>query len=112
MIKIARESGNADQELAMLEAIENGLDIEDLLSAETVGEFLKINDKKLDTLIKAIFNAEVTANTGSITYKQAIDMAYRDKLRAGLNCVENKNGARHTLSDYADMAVKTATKRA
>lgn len=33
-------------------------------------------------------------------------------LRAGLNCVEYKNGARHTLSDYAHMAIRTANKRA
>lgn len=39
-------------------------------------------------------------------------MACRDMLRAGLNCVEYKNGARHTLSDYAEMAVRTSNKRA
>ena len=39
-------------------------------------------------------------------------MACRDMLRAGLNCVEYKNGARHTLSDYAEMAIRTANKRA
>ena len=30
----------------------------------------------------------------------------------GLNCVEYKNGARHTLADYAEMAFRTASKRA
>ena len=39
-------------------------------------------------------------------------MATLDMCRAGLNCVEYKNGARHTLSDYADMAIRTASKRA
>ena len=33
-------------------------------------------------------------------------------LTAGLNCVRYKNGARHTLADYADMAIRTACKRA
>ena len=33
-------------------------------------------------------------------------------LAAGLNCVRYKNGARHTLADYADMAIRTACKRA
>ncbi|MDY3862458.1 MAG: hypothetical protein SOZ45_07905, partial [Ruminococcus sp.] len=28
----------------------------------------------------------------------------------GLNCVEYKSGARHTLSDYAEMAIFTAEK--
>ena len=39
-------------------------------------------------------------------------MATKDFLSAGLNCVEYANGARHTLSDYADMAIRTASKRA
>lgn len=33
-------------------------------------------------------------------------------LSRGLNCIEYKNGARHTLPDYADMAIRTASKRA
>lgn len=41
-----------------------------------------------------------------------VDMATQDFLAAGFNCIENKNGARHTISDYADMAIKTANKRA
>lgn len=65
-----------------------------------------------DKYRKAIFNAQVAMNTGSVTYEQAVDMACKDMLDAGLNCVEYKNGARHTLSDYADMAIKTANKRA
>ena len=31
---------------------------------------------------------------------------------AGLNCIEYANGARYTISDYADMAIRTASKRA
>ena len=33
-------------------------------------------------------------------------------LSRGLACVEYANGARHTLADYADMAIRTASKRA
>lgn len=65
-----------------------------------------------DKYRKAIFNAQVATNTGAVTYEKAVDIACKDMLNAGLNCVEYKNGARHTLSDYADMAVKTANKRA
>lgn len=65
-----------------------------------------------DKYRKAIFNAQVFANTGAGAYEKAVDMACRDMLRAGLNCVEYKNGARHTLSDYAEMALRTADKRA
>ena len=27
----------------------------------------------------------------------------------GINCVEYKNGSRHTLAEYADMAIRTAS---
>ena len=80
---------------------------DDLKSAETA--VLRMSD---DQYRKSIFNAQVYANTGAATYEKAVDMACRDMLRAGLNCVEYKNGARHTLSDYAEMAIRTANKRA
>ena len=129
----------------MLEAIEGAergqLDtLLDMLLAEDktgsfTGKFFKINDRKLDALVratvqdmekaetailrkanddyrKAIFNAQVYANTGAGTYEKAVDMATKDMLSRGLNCVEYANGARHTLADYADMAIRTACKRA
>lgn len=112
--------------------------LEMLLEGKTgkfTGEFFGLNDRKLDALIKAtmqdmekaetavlrkanddfrkaIFNAQVYANTGAGTYEQAVDMATKDMLSRGLNCVEYANGARHTLADYADMAIRTASKRA
>ena len=63
-----------------------------------------------DQYRKVIFNAQVYANTGAGTYEKAVDMATKDFLSAGLNCVEYVNGARHTLADYADMAIRTACK--
>lgn len=126
--------GNASQEVKMLNAIKKGFKADKVEKAAT-GEFFKVNNRKLDALIKAtkndmkkaetailrmsndkyrkaIFNAQVYANSGAGTYEKAIDMACKDMLRAGLNCVEYSNGARHTLSDYADMAIRTANKRA
>lgn len=98
-------------------------------------EFFKLNDRKLEALIKAttddmekaetavlrmandqyrkiIYNAQVYANTGAATYETAVDMATKDFLKAGLNCIQYANGARHTIADYADMAIRTASKRA
>ena len=134
MIHTARADGNAEQEVKILEAIKNGF-TPNMPTGASTGEFFKGNDRKLNALVKsttddlkraetavlrmsndkyrkAIFNAQVYANTGAGTYEKAIDMACKDMLNAGLNCVEYKNGARHTLSDYADMAIKTANKRA
>lgn len=135
MIRTAKADGNASQEAEILEAVKDGFKAPKKPSAHSTAEFFKVNDRKLDALIKsttddlkraetavlrmsndkyrkAIFNAQVAINTGAVTYEKAVDMACKDMLNAGLNCVEYKNGARHTLSDYADMAVKTANKRA
>lgn len=135
MIRTAKADGNASQEAEILEAVKDGFKAPKKPSAHSTAEFFKVNDRKLDALIKsttddlkraetavlrmsndkyrkAIFNAQVAMNTGAVTYEKAVDMACKDMLNAGLNCVEYKNGARHTISDYADMAVKTANKRA
>ena len=135
MIRTAKADGNASQEAEILEAVKEGFKAPKKPSAHSTAEFFKVNGRKLDALIKsttddlkraetavlrmsndkyrkAIFNAQVAMNTGAVTYEKAVDMACKDMLNAGLNCVEYKNGARHTLSDYADMAVKTANKRA
>lgn len=135
MLKTARANGNAEQEAKILQAVKDGFKLPDKPSEASTAEFFKVNDRKLNALIKsttddlksaetavlrmsndkyrsAIFNAQVYANSGAGTYEKAVDMACRDMLKAGLNCVEYKNGARHTLSDYAEMAIRTANKRA
>lgn len=135
MIRTARADGNAAQEVKILQAIKDGFRAPKKPPKTSIAEFFKTNDRKLNALIKsttddlkraetavlrmsndkyrkAIFNAQVYANSGAGTYEQAVDMACKDMLKAGLNCIEYKNGARHTLSDYVDMAIKTANKRA
>lgn len=135
MLRAARANGNVNQEAEILQAIKDGFKVPNRPPANSVAEFFKINDRKLNALIKAttddlkraetailrmsndkyrkvIYNAQVYANSGAGTYEKAVDMACKDMLQAGLNCIEYKNGARHTLSDYADMAIRTANKRA
>lgn len=135
LIRQAKETGGTEQEQEILESIKNGFQSYKKSSAGTTAEFFKLNERKLETLIQAttsdmeraetavlrrandqyrkvIYNAQVYANTGTGTYEKAVDMATRDMLQAGLTCVEYKNGARHTLADYADMALRTASKRA
>lgn len=135
LIHEARERGSMEQEIEILEAIKDGFKATRKISRGMTGEFFKLNDRKLEALIKAtthdmekaetavlrmandqyrkaIFNAQVYANTGAGTYEKAVDMATNDMLSAGLNCIVYANGARHTLSDYADMAIRTASKRA
>lgn len=138
VIRKAREKGNMEQETRILQAIKKGYKVRgknrNPSSRGMDAGFFKVNDRKLESLItatthdmkkaetailrmsedkyrKAIFNTQVYANTGAGTYDKAVDMATKDLLQAGLNCVEYKNGARHTLEDYADMAIRTASKR-
>lgn len=134
LIRISRQRGNMQQEVKILDAIRKGFPAKKISQGVTA-EFFRLNDRKLEALIKAttndmqqaetavlrmandqyrnaIFNAQVYANSGAGTYEKAVDMATKDMLSRGLNCVEYANGARHTLADYADMAIRTASKRA
>lgn len=134
LLRMAEEEGQMDQEAEILQAIKDGFPAREV-EPGTTAEFFKLNNRKLEALIQAthndmqkaetavlrmaedqyrkiIYNAQVYANTGAGTYEKAIDMATRDFLAAGLTCIEYKNGSRHTLSDYADMAIRTASKRA
>ena len=134
LIRISRDEGEMQQEIQILNAIKKGFPAKKAAAGATA-EFFKLNDRKLETLIKAttddmqkaetavlrmandqyrkvIYNAQVYANTGAGTYEKAVDMATKDFLSTGLNCIEYANGARHTIADYADMAIRTACKRA
>lgn len=139
LIRKARETGNMEQEIRILQAIKRGYKgtgrNKSPAHQSMTGEFFKLNERKLEALIEAtthdmeaaetavlrmandqyrktIFNAQVYANTGAGTYEKSVDMATKDMLSAGLNCIVYANGARHTLPDYADMAIRTASKRA
>lgn len=134
LIAAANIEGQMEQEKKILEAIRKGFPAKRVTKGSTA-EFFKLNDRKLEALIKAttddmekaetavlrmandqyrkiIYNAQVYANTGAATYETAVDMATKDFLKAGLNCIQYANGARHTIADYADMAIRTASKRA
>ena len=134
LIRVARDEGEMDQEISILNAIKNGFKAKRATKG-AVAEFFKLNERKLEALIEAtvsdmekaetailrrandqyrkiIYNAQVYANTGAGTYEKAVDMAAKDFLSAGINCIQYSNGARHTIADYADMAIRTASKRA
>lgn len=136
MVQIIRGkfyAGLNAEEKRIMKAIKNGYDPG--VSAEMSKMVFNINEQKLNALIKAtmsdmkkaeqavlrraedsyrkiIFDAEVAVNTGSMSYKEAVDMATKDFLAAGIQCVTYKNGAKHKISDYCDMALKTADKKA
>ena len=134
MIFAARQEGGTEQEQEILRALKKGLKASKV-SQGAEGAFFRLNTRKLEALIKAtkndfgtaekamlrmsedkyrqiIFNAEVYAATGAGTYEKAVDMATKDFLKAGINCIEYSNGARHSMKSYAKMAIQTACKRA
>jgi hypothetical protein len=65
-----------------------------------------------DVYRRVIFDSQVYLNTGSGTLVAAIDMATRDFLSQGLNCIQYKDGKRVNIASYAEMALRTADTRA
>lgn len=136
LIRKANETGLMTQEVAILEAIKKGYKTYNRVGSKTIrGEFFKINERKLNALIKAtkhdmakgetamlrrandeyrkiIYNAEVYYNTGVGTLAQSVDMATKDFLARGISCIEYTNGARVGIDSYARMALRTAQTRA
>ena len=129
----AMMQGASDEEVNVLKAIEKGLVLnrEQGLSAG----FFQANQKRLDALMNAvehdmktaqtavlrytndqyrkiIFQSQIAASSGALTYDKAVDMATSDFLKKGINCITYSNGAVHNIVSYADMAVRTASKRA
>ena len=138
MLTNTYNTAETSQERKILKAIQKGIPETATPitgSGAIQGEFFKTNDRKLDALIKAttndmeraehavlrmtddkyrkiIFNAQVYANTGAGTYEKAVDMATKDFLSAGINCIQYKNGRRVPIDVYSEMAIRTANKRA
>lgn len=114
-------------ELALKEGFKSSVKVKD--------SFFRINDRKLDALIKAvnndfekanqavlrmtndtyrqvIFEASMYNNTGVMTSEEAIRKAVGQFEARGINSIEYSNGSRHRISEYARMAIRTASTRA
>ena len=125
--------GASDEELNVLKALEKGYVLK--RGRGLSAGFFQTNQKRLDALMNAvehdmktaqtavlryandqyrkiIFQSQVAASSGAITYEKAVDMATSDFLKNGINCITYSNGAVHNIVSYADMAVRTASKRA
>lgn len=135
VLRKAHETGKMDQEIQILEAIQKGWSTALKSSGSVQGAFFRINDRKLKALInsvtndmkkaetamlrrtddeyrKILFNSQAYYNTGAGTLPQCVDMATKDFLSKGIDCIEYKNGARVAIDSYARMAIRTATTRA
>ena len=135
VLRKAHETGEMEQEIKILEAILEGLSTAKRPTAAIRGEFFKINERKLNALInsvlkdmvkaenavlrkvddeyrKILFNSQAYYNTGAGTLPQCVDMATKDFLSKGINCIEYANGALVGIDSYVRMAMRTAQTRA
>lgn len=131
----AYKDGALLEEAKILKATKQGYQAKSRPSKAISNDFFQVNERKLNALTNAttndmkkaqtavlrrandqyrkiIYDAQVYANTGAGTYEKAVDMATKDFLARGIDCIEYKNGARHNISDYSRMAIRTASKRA
>lgn len=135
-IRDAYATGESEQEIELLKQIKKGYEPpKDGSKVDMQGRFFRTNQKKLNALVKAttddmkkaetallrmtddvyrqtLFKAQMFYNTGAGSMWQCVDMATKDFLAAGINCVQYANGARVNIASYAEMALRTANKRA
>jgi|GEM_PF-1008986 len=92
-----------DQKIeAMEEAVNNGL-------RKAQAAVLRKMD---DVYRQTVYKAEMQMTAGAKTLDQAIDMATKEFLEKGINCIEYKDGKRVDIASYAEMALRTASHRA
>ena len=135
-IRDAYATGESEQEIELLKAIKKGYEApKDGTKADMQGRFFRTNQRKLNALVKAttddmkkaetamlrmtddvyrktLFKAQMFYNTGAGSMWQCVDMATKDFLASGINCVQYKNGARVNIASYSEMSLRTANKRA
>ena len=135
-IREAYATGESEQEIQILKAIKRGYQPpKEGDKTDLQGRFFRINENKLNALVNATvndmesaetsmlrmiddiyrqipFKAQMFYNTGAGSLWQCVDMATRDFLSSGINCVQHRNGARVNIASYVEMALRTANKRA
>ena len=135
-IREAYATGESEQEIEILKAIKRGYQPpKEGDKTDLQGRFFRINESKLNALVNATvndmeraetsifrmmddiyrqipFKAQMFYNTGAGSLWQCVDMATRDFLSSGINCVQYRNGAMVNIASYVEMALRTANKRA
>ena len=99
------------------------------------GSFYKVNENRMNALIKSvksdlgkaemamlrqaddvyrqtIFKSQMNFNAGTLSLSQSVDMATKDFLDKGFNCITYKDGRKLNIASYAEMALRTSAQRA
>lgn len=99
------------------------------------GTFFKVNDRKLNALIKeskepiqevtksilryqddiyrqVIYKAQVYANVGAKTIEQCVDMASKEFLQRGITNIVYKDGKKVNIVSYAELCIRNSNKKA
>lgn len=85
--------------------------IDDVVNLEKHAETAAL--RTMDDVYRQTVNkAQLAMSTGSVTLQQAIDMAVRDFLDKGINCIVYRDGRRVNIADYVRMALRTTSTRA
>lgn len=65
-----------------------------------------------DVFRQTIFKSQVYLNSGAASLDQAIDMATKDFLDKGLDCITYRDGRKVNIASYAEMYLRTSSQRA
>lgn len=65
-----------------------------------------------DVYRQTIVRAQLALSSGTVTINQAVDIAVKDFLDKGINCIVYRDGRRVNIADYARMALRSASTRA
>lgn len=69
--------------------------------------------RRMDDIYRqTIYKTEMFMAAGAKSLDQAIDMATKEFLNGGIDCIEYSNGRRVNIASYAEMALRTASQRA
>lgn len=97
--------------------------------------FFKLNEDKVNALIRSVtgdlhnanyaalrkmddvyrqtlFKTQMYYSNGAIGLEKAVDMATKDFLSKGIDCITYKNGRQVNIASYAEMSIRTANQRA
>lgn len=101
----------------------------------TEHDFFRLNRRKLNVMLEGVYNdldkashaiyrqmddvyrqtlfkAQIAKDSGVYTPEQAVDVATKDFLEKGINCIKYSNGALVNIASYAEMVVRTSSKKA